>query len=71
VQAEHGGADAGRGAARVAIETATITVKAGGAVQAAPPAGPADLGSVAPAVINEPPGTRTSSESGTRVMSPP
>jgi hypothetical protein len=38
VQAEHGGADAGRGAARVAIETATITVKASGAVQAAGPA---------------------------------
>ena len=57
---------------RVAIETATITVKASGAVQAAgPPTGPADLGSVAPAVISEPPGTRTSSESGTRVMSPP
>ena len=57
---------------RVAIETATITVQASGAVQAAGPAdGPADLGSVAPAVINEPPGTRTSSESGTRVMSPP
>jgi hypothetical protein len=38
---------------RVAIETATITVKASGTVQAAPPTGPVDLGSVAPAVINE------------------
>ena len=47
---------------RVAIETATITVKASGAVQAADPAdGPGRLGSAAPAVISEPPGTRTSS----------
>jgi hypothetical protein len=38
VQAEHDGADAGRGVRRVAIETATITVKASGAVQAAGPA---------------------------------